>query len=87
MENQMEINMTTFFKHTIDTAPQAARSDLEATQKTFGFVPNLQAYMAESPQLLKGYSTLWDLFAKTSLTTHEQQVVYMSSNFENECHY
>jgi len=27
------------------------------------------------------------LFAKTTLTPHEQQVVYLTSNFENECHY
>ncbi|HLY87930.1 MAG TPA: carboxymuconolactone decarboxylase family protein, partial [Acetobacteraceae bacterium] len=53
----------------------------------FGFVPSLQANMAESPELLAGYSALWDLFSKSTLTSHEQQVVYLTSNFENECHY
>jgi AhpD family alkylhydroperoxidase len=43
--------------------------------------------MATSPELLAGYSALWDLFAKTTLTTTEQQVVYMTANFENDCHY
>jgi AhpD family alkylhydroperoxidase len=60
---------------------------LKAAKASFGFVPNLQGTMAESPELLAGYSTLWDLFAKTTLTPHEQEVVYMTSNFENECHY
>ncbi|MFM0689454.1 carboxymuconolactone decarboxylase family protein [Paraburkholderia strydomiana] len=43
--------------------------------------------MAESPALLAGYSALWDLFSKSTLTPHEQQVVYLTSNFENNCHY
>ena len=43
--------------------------------------------MAESPALLAGYSALWDLFSKSTLTPHEQQVVYLTSNFENDCHY
>lgn len=79
--------MTTFTAYTIDNAPEASRGSLEATKKAFGFVPNLQAHMAESPQLLAGYGSLWDLFSKTTLTQHEQQVVYLTSNFENECHY
>lgn len=79
--------MTTFTTYTADTAPEASRQGLAATKAAFGFVPNLQGNMAESPELLAGYATLWDLFGKTTLTPHEQQVVYMSSNFENECHY
>ena len=51
------------------------------------YEPNLQAHMAASPELLAGYSALWDLFSKSSLTAHEQQVVYLTSNFENDCHY
>jgi hypothetical protein len=31
--------------------------------------------MAESPELLAGYSALWDLFSKSTLVPHEQQVV------------
>jgi AhpD family alkylhydroperoxidase len=43
--------------------------------------------MAESPELLAGYSALCDLFSKTTLSAHEQQVVCLTSNFENECQY
>jgi AhpD family alkylhydroperoxidase len=50
-------------------------------------VPNLQSGMAESPELLTAYSTLWDLFSKTSFSQVEQQVVYLTVNYENECHY
>jgi alkylhydroperoxidase family enzyme len=79
--------MTHFPSYTIDTAPAASKSTLEDAKRAFGFVPNLQAHMAESPELLAGYTALWDLFAKSSLTPHEQQVVYLTSNFENNCHY
>ncbi|WP_028220820.1 carboxymuconolactone decarboxylase family protein [Paraburkholderia oxyphila] len=79
--------MTTFNAYTIENAPASSKALLEGTQATFGFVPNLQSYMADSPELLAGYSALWDLFAKSTLTPHEQQVVYLTSNFENNCHY
>ncbi len=79
--------MNTFTKYTADTAPEASKSALEATKAAFGFIPNLQANMAESPELLEGYAKLWELFGKSTLTPHEQQVVYLTSNFENECHY
>lgn len=79
--------MTQFTAYTAANAPEAAKPTLEAVKGAFGFVPNLQAHMAESPELLAGYSTLWDLFSKSTLTPHEQQVVYLTSNFENECHY
>jgi alkylhydroperoxidase family enzyme len=79
--------MSTFQSHTIDTAPAASKTGLDDARHAFGFVPNLQSYMAESPELLAGYAALWDLFSKSTLTPHEQQVVYLTSNFENNCHY
>lgn len=79
--------MTEFTVHTDATAPAASKPILDAVKGAFGFIPNLQANMAESPELLAGYSALWDLFSKSTLTPHEQQVVYLTSNFENNCHY
>jgi AhpD family alkylhydroperoxidase len=79
--------MSQFTVYTIESAPAASKPILEGVKQAFGFVPNLQSNMAESPELLIGYSTLWDLFSKSSLGQTEQQVVYMTANFENECHY
>jgi len=79
--------MTQFNVYTAENAPESSKATLAAVKGAFGFVPNLQANMAESPELLAGYSTLWDLFSKTTLTPTEQQVVYLTANFENECHY
>ena len=41
--------MTTFPIHSLDTAPDASKPILTATQKKFGFVPNLFRVMAEAP--------------------------------------
>ncbi|OTP67722.1 carboxymuconolactone decarboxylase family protein [Caballeronia sordidicola] len=79
--------MTDFTVYTNASAPAASKPVVDAVKGAFGFVPNLQANMAESPELLAGYSALWDLFSKSTLTPHEQQVVYLTSNFENNCHY
>lgn len=79
--------MTKFTAYTVETAPAAAKPIFEGVKSAFGFVPNLQAHMAESPELLAGYTALWDLFSKSTLSPIEQQVVYLTANFENECHY
>ena len=76
-----------FTRHTADTAPAASKPILDGVAGAFGFVPNLQATMAESPELLAGYSSLWDLFGRSTLTKAEQQVVFMTANFEHGCTY
>ncbi len=76
-----------FAIHTIESAPSDSRPTLEAVQKAWSFVPGLQRVMAESPATLEAYTTLWDLFAQTSFSPLEQQVVYLTAIYENECHY
>jgi AhpD family alkylhydroperoxidase len=76
-----------FDSYTRDTAPEASRPLLDGVKKQFGFVPNLQSIMAESPELLAAHGLLWEQFSKTTLTQHEQQVVFMTAIFENDCHY
>ena len=73
--------------HDEATAPEASQSGLSATRKNFGMIPNLERVMASAPQLLQGYSCLWDLFEETTLTPIERQVVYLTANYENECDY
>jgi alkylhydroperoxidase family enzyme len=76
-----------FTIHTIATAPEDSKEALVHAQKTFGFIPNLEGIFAEAPALLKGSMTLWDLFATTSFSPIEQQVIYLTANYEHECHY
>ena len=80
--------MTNFTQYSIETAPEASKPGLENAKKAFGFLPNLQTFMAESPALLNSYSTMWDLFHKqASLNPIEQQVVLLTVNYENGCQY
>ncbi len=79
--------MTDYTLHTIATAPEAARPILAAAQTSWGFVPNLLAVLAEAPAALEGYATLFRLFDSSSFTPVERQVVYLTVNYENDCHY
>jgi hypothetical protein len=44
-----------FVVHTKETAPPAAREDLETAEKLFGFIPNLFGVLAEAPIALEAY--------------------------------
>jgi AhpD family alkylhydroperoxidase len=80
--------MAEFKVHTPETAPEASKALLEKSQKAFGgMIPNLYGVMAESPALLETYQALGKLFAKTSLSRYEQQIVWLAVNYENECTY
>lgn len=76
-----------FDSYTADTAPEASKPLLAGVKAQFGFIPNLQSIMAESPELLAAHGILWAEFSKTTLTQHEQQVVFMTAIYENDCHY
>lgn len=79
--------MTAFTIHTLQTAPTESRETLENVKSAFGVIPNLQAVMAESPELLKAQQALWGLFDQTSFDAFEKQVVYLTIIYENECAY
>lgn len=68
-------------------APEGSLEWLAKAKKNFGMIPNVEKVMALTPQLLAGYTFMWDLFDTTSLTEAERQVVYMTANYENECNY
>jgi len=77
----------TFTVHTLDSASQDARAELEGSQKAFGFIPNLHAVLAEAPSVLKAYKELHTLFQNSSFNNEELTVVWQTINVENECHY
>ena len=79
--------MVDFTIHTAETAPDDAKQILTDSQKNLGFVPNLWAIMAESPQILKAYQQVGALFEASSLSTVEQNVVWLTINVVNDCHY
>jgi AhpD family alkylhydroperoxidase len=79
--------MTKFPLLDMDSAPKESIEWLEKAQQNFGLIPNVEKVMALSPQLLAGYTFMWDGFNTTSFTDEEKQVVYLTANYENECNY
>ncbi|MDX2103883.1 MAG: carboxymuconolactone decarboxylase family protein [Alphaproteobacteria bacterium] len=79
--------MTGFVIHSLETAPEASTGILSELSKGWGFIPNLHGILAESPEALAGYHTLFGLVGKTSLSPIEQQVAFLAVSFVNECSY
>ncbi|GAM60439.1 macrophage infectivity potentiator-related protein [Vibrio ishigakensis] len=77
--------MKDFTLHTAETAPEKSKAILEGAQKQMGMVPGLYAVMAESPEILKAYTQLHQLFTQTSFDAEELTVVWQTINVEHEC--
>lgn len=77
-----------FELHTIESAPEAVRSDLKAAQEAYGSLPNLYRGFATSPATLKVYLAFNESLKEHGhLSPVEQQVVYLSVSAENGCAY
>lgn len=79
--------MTSFTIYNAHTAPPGSQPILAAVESNWNFIPNLHGILAESPVALEAYNSAFSLFAKSSFTPAEQQVVFLSVNFENNCEY
>ncbi len=77
--------MSKFTFHTVETAPEKSKAMLEGAVKQMGAVPGLYAVMAESPETLKAYQQLHQLFMSTSFDAEELTVVWQTINVEHEC--
>jgi uncharacterized peroxidase-related enzyme len=76
-----------FRLHTLETAPEASRNNLEQVKQKFGRVPNFFAVAAESPAAVNAYLSLSNIFRTTALTPAEQQIVILTASVENKCEY
>lgn len=72
---------------TVSNAPEESKKILESVGKGMGFVPNLFATFAHSPEALKSYLALSDSFSKAGFSPLEQQVVLLTVSRENKCAY
>jgi uncharacterized peroxidase-related enzyme len=79
--------VATFTIHNSKTAPDGSKPFIEQAQKQFGMVPNLIGLLAESPVAVETYLTLSGLFSRSSLSPTERNLVWLTINYENECHY
>ncbi len=77
-----------FELHTIESAPESVKTELEAAQAAYGAVPNLYRGMASSPAALKLYLAFNEILQEFGqLTPVERQVVYLTISAENGCTY
>ncbi len=77
-----------FDLQTIESAPESVKESLQKAQAAFGSVPNLYRMMANSPALLLSYLKGYELFrSQTAFSPVEQEVIFLSISYVNECHY
>ncbi len=82
------IKMTNLELKTIETANTISSEILETTQKKLGFIPNMYAGMANNTALLDGYVAAYNSFrAHSGFTPQEQEVVFLSVAYVNNCDY
>ena len=74
-----------YLAHTPESAPALAADGLRQLHAAVGLIPNLAATMAESPALLNGFLALRGLYAQTSFTAGEVQVLSLTAAVENDC--
>lgn len=79
--------MSIFTKYTEASAPAGAAEVLSKVKARYGFIPNLAAYVAESPLVLEAVLGLAAAFDKVSLTPQEQQTVLLTVSALNGCVY
>jgi len=79
--------MSLFTQHTEATAPAESAAILGQVKARYGFIPNLAAYLAESPSALGAVLHLAGAVDKSSLTPQEQQIVQLTISVLNGCGY
>lgn len=61
---------------------------LNNTKKSMGFIPNMYEKMANNPALLDAYTYAYNSFrANSGFNAVEQEVVFLSVAYENNCEY
>ena len=79
--------MSIFTRHTDMTAPTGSAEVLAKVKDRYGFIPNLAAYVAESPLVLDALMDFVGAFDRVSLTAQEQQIVLLTVSALNGCSY
>ncbi len=72
----------------IESADEISREILESTKKGLGLIPNMYLGMANNPSLLDSYQYSYNTFrANSGFNPVEQEVIFLSISYENECDY
>lgn len=73
--------------HTTDSAPQASKELLVATEQQFGFVPNVMRQMAESPTSLGSLLYLLNALDTSALTPEEKWITLLVTSTQSCANY
>jgi len=77
-----------FKSYTQEDAPKESLPQIERSLNGYGFLPKLHQVLAGAPAAYQAYLDTFALFEHhTTFSPLEQQVVFMTANFENNCHY
>jgi uncharacterized peroxidase-related enzyme len=79
--------MSPYALHTVGSAPEGSKATLAAIEKGLGFIPNLFATMAESPEALNGYVGIEAVLARGTFGAAERQLLLTAISSENGCGY
>lgn len=78
--------MFTYF--TKETASKEAQLLIDRSIKNYGFLPKLHSILCVAPATYQAYLDTFALFeTRTTFSPLEQQIVFMTANYENDCHY
>jgi len=73
---------------TIETANALSSKVLEASKKRSGMIANMYGTMANNDALIDAYTYSYESFRKNAgFTPQEQEVVFLSMNYVNNCEY
>ncbi len=73
---------------TIENTDAISSQILKTTKKKLGLIPNMYSVMANNTALLDGYVSAYNSFrANAGFSPQEQEVIFLSIAFENECEY
>jgi alkylhydroperoxidase family enzyme len=73
---------------TIENADAISAEIMKRTKSSIGIVPNMYGLMANNTALLDGYTSAYNSFRNNSgFTPPEQEVVFLSVAYENNCTY
>ncbi len=72
----------------LNSADERAKPTIEAVIEKNGRLPNMYAYMINSPGVLETYLYGYERFRKESgFNPPEQEVIFLTISYENECEY
>ena len=76
--------MAVFKFHSPETAPHGSQKLLQELLNISGS-NGFYSVISESPEALKAYKSLHNLFSQTSFSNEERTVIWQTINVENEC--